>query len=210
MDALVGLAALKLDDAVTIHVSTKSDFVLQWLALVGIPEDRVVTGTIFASVLVVPEMGKCGTPFPCQLEWLNSQMPRASSPRKVVILVKRTKSRTVRNFEAVEMAVRESAKMWDVEVHVHDDSKLLSVRAQLEMFSGAAAVIAPHGAGLVNLIAVPRGIRVIEFIEDLNVCFLRVAAIRGLDHSAVRMRGGIVDMTQLKARLALPAGGSCA
>jgi len=55
---------------------------------------------------------------------------------------------------------------------------------QMSLFRGAKIVVAPHGAGLANLVFSRPGTRVIECFgrEYVNACFSQLAAICGLDY----------------------------
>ena len=70
--------------------------------------------------------------------------------------------------------------------------------AVLALFAGAVAVVAPHGAGLSNLIAAPRGLHVLEFhpsqpdhpasgLPGLNLCMLHLARALGLRYTGALM-----------------------
>jgi capsular polysaccharide biosynthesis protein len=62
----------------------------------------------------------------------------------------------------------------------------LGIREQALLFSGAAAVIAPHGAALTNLAFAPEGCRVMELFPDNHHCghYERLAGLCGLPYSA--------------------------
>ena len=60
----------------------------------------------------------------------------------------------------------------------------LSWREQINAFAHAREVVAPHGAGLANLVFSLAGTRVVEFFQRayVNPCFGRLAGIKGLDY----------------------------
>lgn len=62
---------------------------------------------------------------------------------------------------------------------------------QIAVFRAARIIVAPHGAGLANLVFAGRGTRVVElFARDyVNPCFWRVAALAGLDYRPVVAEG---------------------
>ncbi|WP_158093449.1 DUF563 domain-containing protein [Acetobacter sp. DsW_063] len=68
----------------------------------------------------------------------------------------------------------------------------MSVAEQRACFAHAAVIVAPHGAGLTNLVFCRRGARVIEVMPHtlLNWCYRRLAAIRRLDYDCVLSRSG--------------------
>jgi capsular polysaccharide biosynthesis protein len=63
----------------------------------------------------------------------------------------------------------------------------LSWRDQINAFAHAREVVAPHGAGLTNLVFSPADTRVVEFFHRayVNPCFGRLAELRNLDYHAV-------------------------
>jgi capsular polysaccharide biosynthesis protein len=62
---------------------------------------------------------------------------------------------------------------------------------QIAIFQEAKEVVAPHGAGLANLVFCAPGTRVVElFARDyVNPCDWRLAALGGLDYRAVVAAG---------------------
>jgi capsular polysaccharide biosynthesis protein len=72
---------------------------------------------------------------------------------------------------------------------------------QIVAFCSAREIVAPHGAGLANLVFCERGTRVVELFnsEYVNPCFWRLAAVRGLDYRPV------VDDPNGSVRQHLPA-----
>ena len=82
---------------------------------------------------------------------------------------------------------------------VYDADAGHSPMAVLALFAAAHGVIAPHGAGLVNLVAARPGVRVLEFhpseprhaasgIPGLNLCMLHLARALGLAYTGAVMR----------------------
>ena len=75
---------------------------------------------------------------------------------------------------------------------------------QLELFSRASVVVAPHGAAESLLVASPPETTcVIELLdpEYLNICFLRIAVLRNLRYVAVPLIAGVVDATKFQNAL---------
>jgi len=63
----------------------------------------------------------------------------------------------------------------------------LSWAEQINAFAQAREVVAPHGAGLANLVFCRPGARVVEFFHRsyVNPCYWRLAALAGLDYRPV-------------------------
>ena len=58
---------------------------------------------------------------------------------------------------------------------------------QVSAFARAREIVAPHGAGLANLVFCRPGVRVVEVFNTayVNPCFWRLAALMGLDYRPV-------------------------
>lgn len=63
----------------------------------------------------------------------------------------------------------------------------MSVDEQISLFASADIVIAPHGAGLTNIVFSPAGTKVIELVQDnyQNPCFKNLADSSGHDYTAI-------------------------
>lgn len=68
----------------------------------------------------------------------------------------------------------------------------LSWKDQINAFAQAKVIVAPHGAGLANLVFCRPGVRVVEFFSRayINPCFWRLAGVRGLDYRPVVFKSG--------------------
>lgn len=65
----------------------------------------------------------------------------------------------------------------------------LSVEDQATAFRDAEVIVAPHGAGLANLVYCPsgRGTRMIELFQAscLNACYAKICQTKGMDYTAI-------------------------
>ena len=77
----------------------------------------------------------------------------------------------------------------------------LTWREQIHAFRRAKVVVAPHGAGLANLVFCEAGTRVVEFFNRayVNGNFWRLAALRGLDYRPV-VGAGAEPLAQIAAQ----------
>ena len=122
----------------------------------------------------------------------------------LVVLVKRTgrTRRFARAFEKLIFELVEEGRHEDstcqLRLAVYDGDAGQTPVAVLAQFAAARAVIAPHGAGLANLIAGRRGLRVLEFhpaqpehaasgIPGLNLCMLHLARALGFAYTGALM-----------------------
>lgn len=67
------------------------------------------------------------------------------------------------------------------------DPATLSLRDQIELFSCATHIVAPHGAGLANILFCGPGTVLLELQMDeyMNLCFRKLAALRKLRYGSV-------------------------
>lgn len=205
LESFVGLAHVHTSECY-IHVSSKNKWATNWLAIIGIPSNRIIDGTIAAKTLIVPEMGRCGAPSLTQINWLRTIIPSTIPQHpNSIILIKRTRSRVMSTFNAIHQLVENFANEQRLEFVLHDDSSLPSIPEQLQRFANASIIIGPHGAGMVNIIASKRRTCVIEFSPtDPNICYMRLSFLLGHNYIAIPLyKNQIVDVNEVKRALHL-------
>ena len=69
-------------------------------------------------------------------------------------------------LDVVEAAARRAATARGLRVQVHSDRELPDLQTQLSLFARAAVVVAPHGAGLIGIIAAAPGTRVVRSVRS--------------------------------------------
>lgn len=201
-ESLCALMNTKIPSDAKIHVHTMTNYVLYWLSLIGISRDRVIDGNIRATNLLIPELGACGSPYPEQITWLNNIVRTSvnASSDKLLILSKRTHSRQLKNYQEVYEASYKLARKMGLLLYIHDDSNLPPIRHQHSAFKSASIIIAPHGGGNINILAMGEGTNFIEIMDSSwpNNCFLRVAAYLNINYYGVHSKNGIVDIDSLQ------------
>lgn len=98
----------------------------------------------------------------------------------------------------------------------------LPMRDQVALFAAARRIVAPHGAGLANLVFCPDQCAVLELHMDryVNWCFRRLAATMGVRYGCLvgtaepgdgdlHQRGWSIDLDRLSDALAEPAFMEC-
>jgi capsular polysaccharide biosynthesis protein len=118
-----------------------------------------------------------GNPSPQKINLIRSVVERKLELRKDYgIIIKRSESyRSVLNHDVL----LETAKnRYPIEWKVFDS---LSVEDTVTLFSKASVIIAPHGAGLTNMLFSPKGITIIEFmdVQDPNLCYWHLSEMLG-------------------------------
>ena len=206
-NSLAALAVLGEEDwaatPTVLHVTAKTEFVMQFLDLLGFGKNevgnpfsniQVVGWDIRADRLIVPEPGRCGMMSARQARWLRKTLLSAAMKSvhrpaamksDLLILLRRTKKRTVANWPAVVALAESYAVRHNLTIVEHHDEKLPSVREQIRSFGRAHTVIGPHGAANTLLVVAPVGVRVVEFhtrknwITKTQLCYLALGLVSG-------------------------------
>jgi len=134
--------------------------------------DSAVTPQVAAADLLVPSLP--GTPglvpeWVCAFlrERLSKRTPSgATGDRRIYVSRAGARSRRIANESRVlDMLARYNFEAVKLET--------MQFESQVELFRSASCIVAPHGAGLANLVFCRRGASVIEILpaRDVNVCY---------------------------------------
>lgn len=189
LEELPRLLVLPPDAAGTIIVHGNSAFSREALRLHGFSGRLIVAkreSHFACEQLVIPGLpGGAGAPAPQVARLLEEFTAPLHTPASVFgerLYVSRSKARRRRvvNEDALwsQLEARGFAR-----VHLED----LSWAEQINAFRHARVIVAPHGAGMANLVFCRPGTRVVEFFHRayLNPCFWRLAALQKLDYRPV-------------------------
>ena len=112
---------------------------------------------------------ECGNPSPQKISLLrNSISQKLTFEKKYGILIKRSESyRSIINHDELLDFLQ---KKYSLEWKVFDK---LPFKETTELFSKASMIVAPHGAGLTNMLFSPANITIIEIMDKYNpnVCY---------------------------------------
>lgn len=166
----------------------KHHFQKATLRLLGIGEDKIIEGHqethIQADRLLASTYARYGDHIPvwvCDFlrkSFSDTAMPDAASPSHIYISRSDSGSRVVAN-EAELLEVLDN----------HGFTKItlsdLSFQEQVKVFAAAKVIVAPHGAGLANLVFCEKGTKVVELFADGYVLplYYDLANKVGLDYS---------------------------
>lgn len=174
------------------YVDDRSHFHHEWLNKLGVPFDKIISASperhIKASELIVPSFaGLPNLPSPSGLDFIRRFMPNTAHRDGKRIYVSRSGSRRRRILNEAEMFPLLEEHGFEI---VHPGK--MSVAEQMETFASAQVVVSPHGAELTNLVYCSPGTEIIEIFSPyyLNPCFKQLAAVRGLEHTALVGKGG--------------------
>ena len=134
----------------------------------------------------LPNMTGAGhAPHPCLAQFFDSVAaafgPLASGGgRRIYVSRQHATNRRLLNEAAVIALLAESG--YEVV-----DTAAMPMAEQIAMFAQATHIVAPHGAGLANIMFCAPGTRLCELQMDryMNLCFRKLAALRGLVYGCV-------------------------
>jgi capsular polysaccharide biosynthesis protein len=210
LDTLPRASILPLDEHPEVPVivpSPLSSFQRETLDRVGIPDERrrpFAHPHLLVEELWFPSLvGRTGNPPRWVLDWLRSSLvpePQAEPRRRLYVSRADAATRRVVNEDDVTALL--AARGFEVVV-----PSTMPLDDQLRVFSEAAAIAGPHGAGLVNMFAAQRT-TIVEFFEPayVNGCFYAMADAAGHDYWFLmcKTRGENdleVDLARLSATL---------
>ncbi|NET41044.1 FkbM family methyltransferase [Okeania sp. SIO2B3] len=155
-------------------------FQKETLRLLGIPEEKIIESSNFPHIqaknLIVPSLsGSTRIPkWVCDFlrrEFLNyAKFEEEARPKRLYISRKLAVSRRIINEDEVVNFLRE----YGFETVIFES---ISFREQISFMAAAEVVVAPHGAGLTNLVFCCPGTKVVEIFSPnyVNGCFWVIA-----------------------------------
>lgn len=123
---------------------------------------------------------ECGNPSPQKISLLREKISqKLSFEKKYGILIKRSESyRSIINHDELLEFLKQE---YEIEWKVFDK---LPFKETTELFSKASMIVAPHGAGLTNMLFSSENITVIEIMDknDPNVCYWHLSEMLNNNH----------------------------
>lgn len=105
------------------------------------------------------------------------------------MLIKRSPSRRyLSNHQTLSNLLVDVSSEFGLLYYIYSDNPLPSFEETWSIFRRAVAVVAPHGAGLSNLVFVPPGAAVIEVLKrrEVNLCYRTLAYNLGHRYHGMR------------------------
>jgi capsular polysaccharide biosynthesis protein len=161
----------------------------QMLAKLGVPTEKFLRCSKWEVLqfdrLIVPSM-----PVPPDMvmhEWLCNFLRETFLPTRIPAATKNiylSRRHVTRRRLANEAELEERLRQNDFSICAPET---LSVAEQAECFASARLIVAPHGAGLVNLVFTAAGGQLIELFhpEIPNHCYERLAQARAVNYRAI-------------------------
>ena len=180
---------------IKIHVSGTNSFTKGILKDLGVSADRLVTGVVEARVVYQPMGSPCGfgTFSPLQvLSMLTRRSVVSSAPRDIILLIKRSTRRWFNKHGGILNMLINKAGLFNSSVVVYDDKAIPSLETTKKLFDRAFLIVAPHGAGLSNMVFARPGTIIVEGLccgNQVNLCYQALSEILGHRHYGVTRPG---------------------
>jgi len=157
---------------IPVQVYTKNSFTMGALEAIGIGKDRIVSNQQRAKAVIYPEpvwqtihnLVRLGNKMVRTLPTAGLPVGGGQRHLKQLTLVKRSKSRYLTNHDELLTTLQADFGRAGYSIKVFDEENLPPIKEQWQAFAQSKLVIAPHGAGLVNLFAAPQKGAVVEIL----------------------------------------------
>lgn len=180
---------------IVIHQTKFTEPLFRWFGV----NNEIVSSIGEDSVLFQQEYIECGNPSPEKIHILRDFIEShvCFNPSVGILIYRKESIRSIMNHDEILETLKKITP--DMEWLVFNDESILET---VSLFSRAKVIVAPHGAGLTNMIFSKKGIKVIEFmpVKNPNICYWHLADSIGHDYRMIP-----VDETEDK-RLAVNLG----
>jgi len=187
---------LKANTKIRIMAPDRSNRLAQLLEIIGLQKSRLVSGMVRAKIVYLPRATPCGGPN-VQESQMMSQIYRdyvkrtfPPQPRNKMVLIRRTKGRGFKQHKEIEKLMMHAAVNYNLTYTLFRDNPVPSLNDTMVMFHSAAIIVAPHGAGLSNMLFSQPGTYIIEGVcNPPTLCFYRLARVLGHHWHGVMGKG---------------------
>jgi hypothetical protein len=168
--------------------------VATYLQFLGISQERIKSGDMLAVIAYVPKPGGCGnSPGPRYIRQLRQRMHQALKARSpelgdksdsIVIIQRSGVNRVLQNHEELVAAIKQ--RFPQAKLEVFRDNPAPPMLEVARMFHSAKVIIAPHVAGLSNMVLAQESAVVIEIlIKPVVTCYIDLARELGNEYHGV-------------------------
>ena len=184
----IALPFLLRHDSIKIHVYSKTGFTRVIMQYLGFPPNRLIAGKVYAKTLYSPAGSGCGHSSLMGTLTLSSILTKNIVPRigpqDTIVLIKRSTKRYFRNHDSIFRMIQRVARDNSLKAVVFPDKPVPPFEEVTRLFNRALVIVAPHGAGLSNMVLSKPGTLIIEGLcydvtHRPNLCYLTLAQILG-------------------------------
>lgn len=154
-------------------------------------------------MLYLPRSTKCGVANIQEIQVISSHYRNyineklITKPRNKVILIQRSGHRKFSEHESIERMVKETAAAYNLSFELFPDNPVPSLNKTMIMFHSTVLAIAPHGAGLSNVVFSQPGTYIIEGVcsppFEVNLCYRRLSYVLGHHWHGIHSLGGCAE-----------------
>ena len=211
------LQFLRQHQHIKIHLVTKASSKVaykRYLKMLDINPHRIVTGHVRADIVYLPKGGSCGVIaephgqiFSREMRsFIAAQYPRetAAESARTVVLIQRSRHRRLKQYTAIKSKLQTIAHDYKLDLKIYSDAPTPSDRNTWLMFYNAVMIVAPHGAGLSNMLLSRPGIYVVEVLckGSSNFCYKHLSVRQGNYYRGIVAKSGCeggmtVNVTQV-------------
>lgn len=174
----IGILVKEIIEEQSIYIHLYNSAAVNYLLFLGIKRSRIIHGNIFASSLIITSKTNCGGY--SNIQSLNNLRIFLRKISKInqsidIVLIKRKGKRSICNFNDLYTKL---LRHYNLRIYNNNDSMLKISN----IFSSSKVIIAPHGAGLSNIVFCHTETTIIEFldIKRINLCYNGLAKSLGL------------------------------
>ena len=168
---------------IRIHTMSQNAHTASLFRALRLDPKRIVTGTVHGKLVYLPQSTVCLYPLVNEgkllaQEYLTYITKNLTGDKtwNSVILIKRTIRRPFNQQLQIENIVRDLSMAFGYRYELFSDDPPQSVEETMLTFYRARVIVAPHGAGLANMLFCRPGTRIIEVAcSDRPMCFLTSA-----------------------------------
>ena len=154
---------------VKVHVRSMKPFAIDYLRELGIATDRLVNGVIRAKTVYFPSSSDPDSVFPINALSIFLKKPVIEYAWNSIVLIKRSHIRWFNYHDSIFEMLKTVRKQYGLKVEVFRDDPTPNVQKTRNIFNQALMVVAPHGAGLTNMLFCRKRTCIIEAL-----CFRQI------------------------------------
>jgi len=197
---------LRRNPQIKILASSRHGRLMELLAILGFNKERIIIGTSRAKLLYLPRPTMCGSANIQEIQVISFLFRKyiienlKTEKRDKIILIRRSRNRIFTEHESIERMLKEMAASHNLSFELFPDNPIPSLNKTMIMFHSAVMVIAPHGAGLSNVVFSQPGTYVIEGVcnpPNINLCFQHLSNVLGHRWHGIHSRGGCLSFVNV-------------
>ena len=202
------MSFLRAHPSVRIHVAELGGYTADTARFLGLSPERFIKGVCRAKVVYLPQGTPCGFAQLQSVQLLSrlyrDQLARRFPAQRAdsIVLVERSGARRFTQAARIHDALRSLAGARGFRFELFSDRPVPAMVDAMRLFSRALIVVAPHGAGLSNLVYSEPGAYVVEAVcnrPHVNMCYQWLAHVLGMRYHAVPSRRGCEDVIDVDA-----------